>query len=290
MHLSRKWSYQVQLRTILWLPLVLLLFFVGQSSTVQAQQMSESTVFSTYDLYNPARTPGTVLSKGNNEVPFGKLKVKSYQLEEIELAKPLELVIQGRKEQFRSVLRLRIGGEEFLPGSYRIWVGDTALGDVSYSRTELVTIIFDRSSLEDGESLAVSSETQGDPQARTVLPDRLYLPAQARGSMQSASGNVITRMRKVNLPGGSYVIEIELTTDTEIPTLNAIPVVQIGKREFLNVSTPDSDRNKAIVRLTPEEFSQLRDGEKVIFKFGRGTQGGRKFGKLNKGLLEKALQ
>ena len=290
MQLSRKWSYQVQLRTVLWLPLVLLLFFVVQSSIVQAQQMPESRVFSTYDLYNPASTPGTVLSKGNNEVPFGKLKVKSYQLEEVELAKPLELVIHGRKEQFRSVLRLRIGGEEFLPGSYRIWVGDTALGDVSYSRTELVTIIFDRSLIEDGESLAVSSETYGDPQSRTVLPDRLYLPAQARGPMQSASGNVITRMRKINLSGGTYLIEIELTTDTELPTLNAIPVVQIGKREFLNVSTLDSDRNKAIVRLTPEEFSQLRDGEQVSLKFGRGTRGGRKFGKLNKGLLERMAQ
>src|SRR6267378_1449214 len=85
------------------------------------------------DLYRP---PGETLAEGNNTVPFGKLKLKSYKLEEITLVKPIELSSHGNRETVKKIIRLTITGESFQPGDYTIWLGEESLTDVRRSPTE----------------------------------------------------------------------------------------------------------------------------------------------------------
>ena len=243
---------------------------------------------STYDLYNPARTPGVVLSEGTNTVTSGELKLKTYRLEEVKLPLPLELNVRGRREQLSSVLRLRVTGESFRCGSYAIWINEQQLGDVSIGLKELVVIIFDRSLLEDGATIALSCDANT---ARSILPERLYLPLPARSSASfHDDGNNIRRIRTIDRGDGRPVIEIEFESNTEFEVGNEILIVQIGKKEFLSAGSPDGTHDRLVLRLTPEQFAKLNEGEPVIIKQGRGARalrGGRKFGQLNKGMMDK---
>jgi len=261
---------------------------VASASAQDSPAPAGNATLATYDLYNPARTPGVVLSEGTNTVPSGKLKLKTYRLEEVKLPQPLDLDARGHREQLSSVLRLTVTGESFRCGSYAIWVNEQQLGDVSIGLKELVVIVFDRSLLEDGATIALSCDTNT---ARSLLPERLYLPLPARssGSLHD-DGNNIRKIRTIDRGDGRPVIEIEFESNAEFEARNEILIVQIGKKEFLGAGSPDGTHDRLILRLTPEQFANLNDGERVIIKHGRGARalrGGRKFGQLNKGMLDK---
>jgi hypothetical protein len=268
-----------------------LLIFTCHVALAKAQDSAapaRNPTLSTYDLYNPARTPGILLSEGTNTVATGKLKLKSYQLEEVKLAPPLDLHVRGGRQQLSSALRLTVTGESFRCGSYTIWINEQPLGDVSRGIKELVVIVFDRSLLEDGATIAVSCDANT---ARSILPERLYLPLPARSSAAfHDDGNIIRRIRTVDRGDGRPVIEIEFGSNAEFEVRNEILIVQIGKKEFLGAGSPDGGNDRLILRLTPEQFANINDGEPVIIKHGRGSQGlrgDRKFGQLNKGMLDK---
>jgi len=154
---------------------------------------SDSVILTSELLF---KSPAKLLFAGNNIVPTGKLKVKTYRLEEVKLPKSLELNTGTGKETVESAIRLIVTGEAFQPGTYTIWIGDESLTDVMVSQTELVTVVFDRSPLEDGATISVSYETLGD-HSRTVLPESLYVPAEAMGGhSQKASQTTVTRTVK----------------------------------------------------------------------------------------------
>ncbi len=89
-------------------------------------------------------------------------------------------------------------------------------------------------------------------------------------------------------PGGRN-IQIELNSDAEFPVRGELAVLQIGDREFmLSEYPPDGNTHTIIFTLTPEEFAQLRDGDRVFFKYGRGEQPDKRdFGRLVKSRLDK---
>ncbi|HEX8492477.1 MAG TPA: hypothetical protein VF658_06520 [Pyrinomonadaceae bacterium] len=286
------------LRQGTWLLGGILMLMVWSVPSVTAQESpDESTdraMITTYNLYDTRRSPGEVLAEGNNTIPEGKLGVKTWRLEEVKLPRAFELDVRGQKERVESVLRLTITGNSFRCGSFLIWVGDNLLGDVSGGMgTDLTTIIFDRSLLEDGATIAVSCERPDDPLSRSVLPERLYLPPRARSSRSSGDEvGAVTRIRKISRRGQSGskpYIQIELTVDESLPVQNASRIVQIGTQEFYAGGSPSGDGRRIIVEMTLEKFAQLEDGAQILVKNGRGAKslrGARKFGRLNKGALE----
>ena len=277
----------------LWMVIGFLLLVAWNMSVASAQQTSsptpDSDVIHTSDLYNPQRVPGKLLAEGNNMVPVGELKVKSYRLEEVKLPKPLELSIQGRRARVENVLRLTITLESFLNGIYTIWLGEEPLTGVPIKEDELSVLIYDRALLEDGITIAVSNDTLGG-QSRTILPERLYLPPQVRSTIPPRNDDgSLTRIRRINIGSGRSFVEMELTSDQEFQIRNAFRMIQIGEREFFGGSTVRGNPRKLIIQLTPEEFAQLKDGDRIFVKYGYGEsalRGAQKFGRLNKSLLE----
>lgn len=280
-------------RSNLWTVIGFLLVVAWNMPVASAQKTpsppSDSGVIHTSDLYNPQRAPGKLLAEGNNMIPVGELKVKSYRLEEVKLPKPLELSIQGRKERVESVLRLTITLESFLNGIYTIWLGEEPLTGVPIKEDELSVLIYDRALLEDGTTIAVSNDTLGS-QSRTILPEKLYLPPQVRSTIPPKNDDgALTRIRRINIGGGRSRVEMELTSNEEFQIRNAFRMIQIGEREFFGGSTLRGNPRKLIIQLTSEEFAQLKDGDRIYVKYGYGEsalRGAQKFGRLNKSLLE----
>lgn len=261
------------------------------------------------------RSPGKEISEGSNTIPVGdgEMKVISYYLEEIVPAKPIEKVSMSevgkplppvgldRQAPVRveRVLRLTIKGE-FPSGNYIIWVGDQPSREgVDYSPKKLTTIFYftglnSISPFEEGATLAVSRYTgKNDLRApRTVLPDRLHLPAHLQfgrispadvGSMIKSINRVSSSNQLLGQPG----IEIEFTRKLPFEILNTTLVLQIGLEEFFLSYHPTGDLKSVIFTLTPEEFARLKDGDKVILKWGTGAVPGMNYGLLNKSLLNR---
>src|SRR6266850_3758667 len=69
--------------------------------------------------------PGEVLSAGKNTAPIGPLKVKSYRLERVKLAKPLESVeADGTKRRLETAFRLKVTLDSYPTNDYFIWIDD----------------------------------------------------------------------------------------------------------------------------------------------------------------------
>jgi hypothetical protein len=121
--------------------------------------------------------PGRLLARGSNQEPAGEYKLRSFVLEELNPARPLQAEIDGQKTELRQAWRLTITGGPFeirnMPAM--IWIGDTlvGVGVESPDLARLSVIIFDRSLLREGATLSVSYG-EGDPQ-RSELPEKLKL-------------------------------------------------------------------------------------------------------------------
>ncbi|MGI8836483.1 MAG: hypothetical protein ACR2H4_07570 [Pyrinomonadaceae bacterium] len=238
------------------------------------------------------KLPAELLYEGNNLVPTGKLKVKTYRLEKVNLPSSFNMSFKGKTVVVESVIRLTITGETFQPGAYTIWIDDESQTDVMHSATELVTVIYDRSLLQQGATLAVSYDTLGDSR-RTVLPETLSVPADAKGIDQGTEDEItITRIRlnRARATDSISVIEIELTSRDVFEARNSERVFQIGEFETYGSNPPDGDGYKWIIRMPLEVFEKLEDGSAVFVKAERGKRGmhgARIITRLNKHLLEK---
>src|SRR5437870_1187572 len=167
------------------------------------------------------RSPAKLVYEGTNTIATGRLKLKTFRLEEVSLPNPLDVSIRGKRQTVESVLRFIVTGEAFQQGTYTIWIGDRSLTDVMRGPTQLVTVIYDRSLLADGATISVTYETPDTP-VRTVLPEQLYVPAElSQASLDNGDEVTITRMRKVDHPSGKSIIEIELTSEEVFGSRNS---------------------------------------------------------------------
>jgi hypothetical protein len=85
-------------------------------------------------------------------------------------------------------------------------------------------------------------------------------------------------------------VQIELYSSSGFPVRNEMAVLEIGGKEFLiSEYPPHGDTRRLTFTLTAEEFAKLLDGDRLLFKYGRGEQVNQKkdFGRLNKRLLDK---
>jgi len=90
----------------------------------------------------------------------------------------------------------------------------------------------------------------------------------------------------VRLIGASRlpVVQIELKTSRPFPVKNLPLQLQIGKRVFVDELSGDYTGRKLTLSLTPELFTELKDGDEIVAFFSKPFAEGDvwRFGKLNK--------
>lgn len=127
------------------------------------------------------KLPGKVVAKGSNDVPKGRLKLRSYRVEEVSLPRITDVEMRGQRVSVTKAFRLTVTGGPFavraLPAV--VWVGDVAVGYgiESEDLTEITVVTYDESLLQDGAALYVSYGNKENKQDRAALPERLKLDA-----------------------------------------------------------------------------------------------------------------
>ena len=159
-------------------PAALLLITAQSVLFVDAQQFQQSAD-SDIAISQMHKSAGRVLAQGKNDQPAGELKLRSYLVEEVSLARPLQVEISGLKTDVSRGWRLTISGGPFVVRAMpaMVWLDNVLLGyGVESADLQKISVItFERSLLRDGAAIAVSYG-ENDP-ARTELPERLALPA-----------------------------------------------------------------------------------------------------------------
>ena len=159
-------------------PAALLLITAQSVLFVDAQQLQQSSD-SDIAISQMHKLGGRVLAQGKNDQPAGELKLRSYLVEEVSLARPLQVEISGLKTEVSRGWRLTISGGPFVVRAMpaMVWIDNIFLGyGVESTDLQRISVItFERSLLRDGAAIAVSYG-ENDP-ARTELPERLALPA-----------------------------------------------------------------------------------------------------------------
>lgn len=269
-----------------WLLMGFLILIVFQAPLTQAQQNpaapSSQSGLADSNLYKAA---GELLTKGDNQLPVGPLKVKSYRLEEVKLPRPM-------KSGIESALRLVVTLDNPLNRTYVIWVDDLPynavptkiIGFRGSKESELSALSYGRS-FEDGAEIAVSQYATGsNSEALSTLPERLRLPTRlkAAATVNSLKNDAI-KLR--NIPGllrGQEKVEIRITTPGSFgEARNAIPMLRIGKQE---ITFGHAFGHQAVFELTSEQFARAENGAWVFVKIGGDTW---RIGRLNKSLLDK---
>lgn len=148
-------------------------------SLAAAQQPGSQSPESDIAIAQMHKAPGKLLAQGKNDQPAGELKLRSYVIEEITLARSLQIEIGGIKTEVSRGWRVTITGGPFVVRAMpaMVWVDNVLLGfGVESADLQKISVItFDRSLLRDGAAIALSYG-ENDP-ARTELPERLALAA-----------------------------------------------------------------------------------------------------------------
>lgn len=156
-----------------------LLLVAGRNTLfVDAQQLVTQSPENDIAIAQMHKLAGRVLAQGKNVQPAGELKLRSYLIEEITLARPLQVEIGTLKTEVSRGWRLTITGGPFVVRAMpaMVWIDNVLLGyGVESTDLQKISVItFDRALLRDGAAIALSYG-ENDP-ARTELPERLALP------------------------------------------------------------------------------------------------------------------
>lgn len=119
-------------------------------------------------------TPGRVLARGSNARSEGFHKLRSYRIEEVRLAKPIETDVNGKRTQVDRAYRVIVTGEHFPVRNLApfVWAGDRLIGRAQENedQTEVTAVTFDSNLLPDGERLGLSFGEKGP---RETLTERI---------------------------------------------------------------------------------------------------------------------
>ncbi|MGH9936724.1 MAG: hypothetical protein ACREAM_10795 [Blastocatellia bacterium] len=146
----------------------------GKPATIRDAQ-SSARVNPQLTLVELFSLPGRIIAQGTNEEPAGALGLKTYRLEEVTLPQPFQAQVNGVARQMRIAYRFTVTGGPFRVRSLPpvLWIDGEPFIQVQESEdlSALVTIVFNRSILQEGASITVSYGLE-DPNPVT-LPERL---------------------------------------------------------------------------------------------------------------------
>lgn len=274
------------MRTIVFLTGVLALTFnLPLAASGQTPQRG-----STNDLHLAV---GRLVSKGEGRTPTGDHKLPTYQLDEVDLPKPMKFQIRGKTHDLTTILRLTITSDS-IQGSNTVWIDDAALPRVfGLGANRIGVFIYDRSILRDGAEISVSKGRE-----LVTLPERLRLPKEFSAAIEPIveEGSSIVAIRSALRIIGSVrepLVQIEMRTGRRFPVRNAALELQIGKRFFQNELGVDPSGHSLTLSLRPKAFAELKDGAEVIAFFNSPDRSGALskeiwyFGRLNKSMLDR---
>jgi hypothetical protein len=251
----------------------------------QAQTPSAST--RPFDPMAVMRSQGEVVAKGLNDVPTGKLKLKSYRLERVKLDERLFL---GDGSTYDSAYRFVVTGQSFpLTATYLIWTDDRPFMAVpSQDGTEIIAVFLNGPNiLEDGATLSVTEG--GNPcvykeGSESVLPEKLSVPLEMRATSLDSRHIRLRSAAPSHLTSGQAGVVIHITASqfTEDGRNNS-PAIQIGKESFEAWGV----LHEIEAQIPLDAFSRIPDNSLVIVKWGRCATGGEVVGRLNKSMLDR---
>jgi hypothetical protein len=132
------------------------------------------------------KMPGKLVAESNAAAPAGRLKVKNYRVEELQLPAPVSAEVGGKRVEVSRAFRVTVTGGPFpvraLPAV--VWIDDEAVGfGVESEDLDAITAVtFDASLLREGATLYVSYGDKENKADRTALPERLKLNANKGGN------------------------------------------------------------------------------------------------------------
>ena len=162
--------------------LLLILTGVQQARAQDAAGTQETQEPKMSDLL---KLPGKVIAESNAAAPAGKLKVKNYRVEELQLPAPVKVEVGGKRAEVSRAFRVTVTGGPFpvraLPAV--VWIDDEAVGfGVESEDLDAITAVtFDASLLREGATLYVSYGDKENKEGRTALPEKLKLDAKKGG-------------------------------------------------------------------------------------------------------------
>lgn len=187
------------------------------------------------------------------------------------------------------------GGTHRMLQTARISLSDF---DVNLTNVRGVRLIFDRT--ERGSiyvaNIRLSSISELGKGSYSLSESESALVNQAFLAQEQPTvitdGNRIISIRRVvyaaALRSRQSGVEIEVGSNQRFPVRNELPVLRIGKREFLLSRYPDNgDTKRLIFTLTDQDFAQVSSGEELWVQYGRNKSTLRwSFGSINKSRLE----
>jgi hypothetical protein len=163
----------------------LVLIAAHSASSVAAQQPGRQSLENDIAIAQMHKLAGRVLAQGKNEQPAGDLKLRTYLVEEVNLARPLQVEISGLKTEVSRGWRVTITGGPFVVRAMpaMVWIDNVLLGyGVESPDLQRISVItFERSLLRDGASIALS---YGEGRSISYRTSRTTaLPGNRRGDL-----------------------------------------------------------------------------------------------------------
>ena len=167
------------MRTRTSLLLLTPLLLLCAAAAARAQDAGEEPKMS--DLL---KLPGKVIAESRGGAAAGRFKVRDYRVEELELPRPVEVTLGGRRVEVKSAFRVTLTGGPVpvraLPAV--VWIDDAAVGYgvESEDLDEITAVTFDRSLLRDGATLYLSYGDKEEKKDRVALTVKLKLEGEKK--------------------------------------------------------------------------------------------------------------
>jgi len=284
--MSHSHSYQHQFRRF-WPFVVFLVSGICLSPAYAGAQ--ETPSIGKDALPDERFAPGQVVSSGKNASPIGALKVKTYRLEKVNLAKPYESVeADGTKRQVETAFRLTVTLDSPPNSEYFIWVDDVPWpaypsGYEKLNGENSISLLLHGATLpfENGSSLAISRYARKFE--LTTLPEKLVVPLDVRAKAIAEQ----TRLQIKGIRSGVIidgketrrVVWFTISSPFVFPVLNAAPTLEIWDKVLVG----GAGGYEATFMMGADEFARLKDGAQIILRF----PGGGLVGRLNKSMLDR---
>jgi hypothetical protein len=168
--------------------LALLMLVLTGATQARAQDAATPDDTQEPKMSDLLKMKGKVIAESNAAAPAGRLKVRDYLVEELQLPAPARVEVGGKRVEVSRAFRVTVTGGPFpvraLPAV--LWIDDVAVGyGVEGEDLDRITAVtFDESLLREGATLYVSYGDKENKEGRTALPEKLKLGAKNKGGNQ----------------------------------------------------------------------------------------------------------
>lgn len=216
---------------------------------------------------NFERNTDILLSKGINITPTGNLYVTTYKLEKVPSGMPVEF--NDGKPQINYGYRLSIKTSKELPSNgFIIWIGDEP-HSATWIGPKTVGSVFFKRTLPDNATLALSVYGDNDENNRSVLLEKLRVPAEYATSQEEIEKSRPKVRITAHVAGFPYYNIIVDIPDVPCYLGATIVAMKIGESYI----SPSCSKDSYVSTHSVENFAQLRQGDPISILIGTPPTG-----------------